>query len=84
MSVAVISKTGMVLMPTSEYRARRLLNSGKAMIYGYRPFTIVNRKENRRRSAGGTVCGYRIYPYWSICKVREARIPDITGRYINR
>ena len=40
MSVAVVSKTGMVLMPTSEYRARKLLDSGKAIIYGYRPFTI--------------------------------------------
>ena len=40
MSVAVISKTGIVLMPTSEYRARKLLDSGKAIIYGYRPFTI--------------------------------------------
>ena len=29
MSVAVISKTGIVLMPTSEYRARKLLDSGK-------------------------------------------------------
>ena len=40
MFVAVISKTGVRLMPTSEYRARKLLNSGKAIIYGYRPFTI--------------------------------------------
>ena len=28
MSVAVISSTGKVLMPTSEYRARKLLKSG--------------------------------------------------------
>lgn len=40
MFVAVISKTGVRLMPTSEYRARKLLNSGKAIIYRYRPFTI--------------------------------------------
>lgn len=40
MSVAVISKTGVRLMPTSEYRARKLLDSGKVIIYGYRPFTI--------------------------------------------
>ena len=40
MFVAVISKTGVRLMPTSEYRARKLLDSGKAIIYGYRPFTI--------------------------------------------
>ena len=31
MSVAVISKTGERLMPTSEYRARKLLKSGKAI-----------------------------------------------------
>lgn len=29
MSVAVISKTGERLMPTSEYRTRKLLKSGK-------------------------------------------------------
>ena len=40
MSVAVISKTGERLMPTSEYRARKLLKSGKAMKYCYNPFTI--------------------------------------------
>ena len=39
--VAVISSTGIRLMPTSNYRARRLLKSGRAEIYKYRPiFTI--------------------------------------------
>lgn len=38
--VAVISNTGIPLMPTNEYRARRLLKSGRAEIYKYRPFTI--------------------------------------------
>lgn len=39
--VAVISKTGTPLMPTSRYRARRLLKSGKAVIHKYRPvFTV--------------------------------------------
>ena len=41
MSVAVVSKTGIRLMPTSEYRARHLLKAGKAVIEQYRPiFTI--------------------------------------------
>lgn len=40
MAVAVISSAGKVLMPTSEYRARKLLNSGKAIKHSYRPFTI--------------------------------------------
>lgn len=40
MAVAVISSTGKVLMPTSEYRARKLLKSGKAVKHSYRPFTI--------------------------------------------
>ena len=39
-SVAVISKTGERLMPASEYRARKLLKSGKAVKYSYQPFTI--------------------------------------------
>ena len=40
MPVAVISKTGERLMPTSEHRARKLLKSGKAIKYSYHPFTI--------------------------------------------
>lgn len=40
MAVAVISSTGKVLMPTSEYRARKLLRSGKAVKHSYHPFTI--------------------------------------------
>ena len=38
--VAVISKTGIRLMPTSSYKARKLLKSGRAEIHKYRPFTI--------------------------------------------
>ena len=40
MAVAVISRTGTKLMPTSEYRARRLLKSGKAVRHSFDPFTI--------------------------------------------
>lgn len=40
MAVAVISSTGKVLMPTREYRARKLLRSGKAVKHSYHPFTI--------------------------------------------
>lgn len=39
--VSVISSTGEKLMPTTARRARKLLKSGKAVKYGYRPmFTI--------------------------------------------
>ena len=38
--VPVISKTGKKLMPTSEYRARKLLAKGKAVIDRYHPFTL--------------------------------------------
>lgn len=38
--VAVLSKSGIRLMPTSNYKARRLLKSKRAKIYQYRPFTI--------------------------------------------
>lgn len=38
--VAVISNSGIPLMPTTEYRARRLLKKGRAEIFLYRPFTI--------------------------------------------
>ena len=41
MSVAVLSSTGRKLMPTSNYRARKLLKSKRAVIECYRPiFTI--------------------------------------------
>ena len=39
--VAVLSRTKQKLMPTTSYRARRLLKKGKAVIYKYRPFTII-------------------------------------------
>lgn len=44
--VAVFSCTGKVLMPTSEYRARKLLQKKKAVICNYQPFAIrlVNNK----------------------------------------
>ncbi len=38
--VAVISKNGIRLMPTTSYKARKLLKSKCARVYGYRPFTI--------------------------------------------
>ena len=38
--VFVVSKTEQKLMPTNEYRARKLLKGGKAVIFKYRPFTI--------------------------------------------
>lgn len=48
--VFVISSTGMRLMPTKEYKARKLLKKGKAVIYCYRPFTI----KLTKRTAGST------------------------------
>ena len=38
--VFVIACDGTRLMPTSRYRARKLLNAGKAVIYKHQPFTI--------------------------------------------
>lgn len=40
MSVAVLSSKGEPLMPTSEYKARRLLKSKKAVKHSFHPFTI--------------------------------------------
>ena len=39
--VFVVSNIGKQLMPTTEYRARKLLKSGRAQIYKHRPFTIM-------------------------------------------
>ena len=50
--VAVVTNTGRPLMPTSTYRARKLLKGGRAVIYKYRPyFTImlVDRKKGKYR-----------------------------------
>ena len=38
--VFVMANDGTRLMPTSRYRARKLLSAGKAKVYKYRPFTI--------------------------------------------
>ena len=40
MAVAVLSSTQQRLMPTSPYRARKLLRAGKAEIFFHQPFTI--------------------------------------------
>lgn len=39
--VAVVSNTGKPLMPTSPYRARKLLASGRARIFKHRPFFTI-------------------------------------------
>ena len=41
MSVCVVTPDRKPLMPTSEYRARKLLKSGKAVIFKHKPFTIM-------------------------------------------
>ena len=39
--VCVVSNTGKRLMPTTEYKARKLMEKGRAKIYQYDPFTIM-------------------------------------------
>lgn len=39
--IAVVSNTGKLLMPTSAYRARKLLKKGCAVIYRYRPYFTI-------------------------------------------
>ena len=39
--VCVVSNTGKSLMPTTEYKARKLMEKGRAKIYQYDPFTII-------------------------------------------
>lgn len=47
MMAAVLSSTGIRLMPTSYYRARKLIESGKAVIHSHDPFTIqLTQREN--------------------------------------
>lgn len=38
--VAVVTNSGIPLMPTTEVKARKLLKKGRAVIYKHRPFTI--------------------------------------------
>lgn len=40
MMVAVLSSTGVRLMPTTCYKARKLIKNGKAIIHSYDPFAI--------------------------------------------
>ena len=39
--VCVVSNTGKRLMPTTEYKARKLMEKGRTKIYQYDPFTII-------------------------------------------
>ena len=39
-SVPVVGSTGIPMMPTSPYRARKLMAKGKARVYCYNPYTI--------------------------------------------
>lgn len=48
--VFVVSKTGIRLMPTTEYKARKLLKKGRAAIFKHHPFTI----RLTEREAGNT------------------------------
>ena len=48
MAVAVISKTGQKLMPTSERHVTRLLKSSKAVIEQYRPIFTIRLTERKR------------------------------------
>lgn len=75
MSVAVMSKTGMRLMPTSEYRARKLLKSKKATVYRYNPFTIqLTERETGDVQTVELCMDTGVSSYWNVCKIGEARI----------
>lgn len=50
MMTAVLSSIGVRLMPTTCFRARKLIKSGKAVIHSYAPFTI----RLTQRESGGT------------------------------
>ena len=39
--VCVVSNVAKPMMPTSEYRARKLIHKGRAIIYKHKPFTIM-------------------------------------------
>lgn len=39
--VAVVNRNNKPLMPTSEYRARKLLRAGRAVIHKYRPYFTI-------------------------------------------
>ena len=54
--VFVIADNGTRLMPTSRYRARKLLNAGKAVIYKYQPFTIRLGQASQRNTQPIELC----------------------------
>ena len=54
--VFVIADNGTRLMPTSRYRARKLLNAGKAVIYKYQPFTIRLSQASQRNTQPIELC----------------------------
>ena len=92
-TVAVVTNTNKPLMPTSPYRARKLLSSGKAKIVKHRPFTIllVNRSDgNVQEIEYKSDTGY-LHVGISVCSekrefVREQRdlLPDEKEKHNDR
>ena len=59
MYVFVLSKSGIPLMPTTAYLARRLLKNKKAVIEKYDPFTIrLTERENGNTQAAIPGCRF--------------------------
>ena len=91
--VSVVTNTNKPLMPTSPYRARKLLSSGKAKIVKHRPFTIllVNRSDgNVQEIEYKSDTGY-LHVGISVCSekrefVREQRdlLPDEREKHNDR
>ena len=92
MAVAVVDRHGVPLMPTTERRARRLLKSGRAKIFRYRPvFTVQVDREGGATQPVEYKCdtGYK-YIGISVCSEKQEYInaqydvlPDETERHNN-
>lgn len=91
--VAVVTNTEKPLMPTSPYRARKLLASGRAKIYSHRPFAIMllDRADGEVQEIEyKSDTGY-LYVGISVCSrkqeyIREQRdlLPDETKRHADQ
>lgn len=55
--VAVISNSGVLMMPTSNYRARKLLTRKRAVVHGFNPFTIrlIDRETGNKQPVEKTI-----------------------------
>ena len=87
MTVFVVNKQGQPLMPTTRVgKVRRLLKSGKAVIYKRDPFTIQLQYDTTNYTQPMELCvdtGY-LYVGCSVKSEKKERLPKMCSNHVNK